>query len=272
MPELPEVETVRRAIGPLIQGKRVISADIRNDKIVAFPDAGPFADHIVGKRFGELRRRGKFLIADMDDGWRLVIHLRMTGCLTFCDPTYPEERHTHIVIRTDGGELRFSDMRRFGRMWLLSPDDEDVTGVERLGPEPDDPALCGPYLKDAVGGSRRAIKECILDQSIIAGVGNIYADESLHSAGILPSRPACSLNDDEYDRLAHTICDTILFFTEKNAVTPEEYLESKGRDYRNTPHLRVYGHAGEPCRRCGTVLERTVIGGRGCVYCPACQR
>ena len=166
-----------------------------------------------------------------------------------------------------------SDTRRFGRFWLLRQGETDTyTGIEKLGAEPFDLGFSGEYLSTRLGKRKKAIKECLLDQSVVAGIGNIYSDEILFAAHIRPARPANTLTKEEWTRLARMIPERLAYFIEKNAITPEEYLETKGQDYRNTPFLQVYGHGGELCPVCGETLCRTVIGGRSSVYCPACQK
>ena len=144
--------------------------------------------------------------------------------------------------------------------------------MEKLGREPFDSSFSGEYLSARLEKRKKAIKECLLDQSVLAGIGNIYADEILFAARIHPARPANTLTAEEWNRLASVIPERLAFFIEKNEATPEEYLESKGRDYRNTPFLQVYGHGGESCPVCGEILCRTVIGGRSSVHCPVCQK
>ena len=141
-----------------------------------------------------------------------------------------------------------------------------------MGLEPFDQKFGAEYLQDKLGRRKKAIKECLLDQSVIAGIGNIYSDEILFRAKIRPARPANSLTEEEWQRLAAEIPKCLSYFIEKNRISPEEYLQGKGQDYRNTPFLQVYGHGGEPCQNCGTTLVRTVISGRSSVYCPACQK
>lgn len=273
MPELPEIETIRRIIGPLIIGRRIRLVDVTQPKAVATPCTESFISMLTENRFIGLERRGKFLISELEDGCRLVMHMRMTGCLLVAHPDVPPEPHTHITISMDDGmELRFSDSRRFGRFWLYGPgEDIGACGISRLGPEPFSMSFNADYLKSRIGRSGRTIKECIMDQSVVAGIGNIYSDEILFDVGIDPSRPAYSLTRDEFEILTRDIPEKLEYFTEMNAVTPDEYLETKGRDYRNTPYLRVYGHAGEPCPICRTALVKRTIGGRGSVYCPKCQ-
>ena len=274
MPELPEMEAIRRVIEPQIQNHLIEHVSVRRPEVIAHPGAEIFCSRVAGQRFAGMERRGKFLIFRLESGDRLLLHLRMTGCLLVTLGEEPEEAHTHVVFQLGGGgELRFSDTRRFGRFWLLVREEEDsYSGIGRLGLEPFDPACSAEYLSDRLGGRRKAIKECLLDQSVIAGIGNIYSDEILFAAGIHPARRAETLTPEEWGRLAAAIPERLTFFTEKNAATPEEYLASKGRDYRNTPYLQVYGHGGELCPVCGTALRRTVIGGRSSVYCPECQK
>ena len=273
MPELPEVESVRVALEAPLRGRRIEGVRLPDERCAAHPAAEAFCNGLRGRAFSALGRRGKFLYAALDDGGKLVVHLRMTGRLLLAEAGEASAAHTRAALRLDDGrELRFVDARRFGRLWLLRPGEEDTyTGMAGLGPEPDDPALNAAYLRGACGKSRRAVKACLLDQSVVAGIGNIYSDEVLHVARIRPDRPACSLSTEEWERLAEYIPRVMRFFTEKNLVTFAEYRQSAGLEYRNTPWLRVYGHVGESCDRCGAALKRTVIGGRSSVFCPNCQ-
>lgn len=274
MPELPEVETVRRVIGPQIAGAEIEGVAVRRPEVVAHPGAEEFCRTLTGQRFDRAERRGKFLALCLAGGGRVILHLRMTGCLLLAPANLPEERHTHVVFRlSNGQELRFSDPRRFGRFWLLRAGEADTySGIGNLGPEPFDPALTASYLRERLGKSSRAIKTCLLDQRAVAGIGNIYSDEILFAAHICPARPANQLTEAEWARLAALIPQRLNFFIERNTISPEDYLEARGQDYRNTPFLQVYGHGGEPCPVCGARLRRVALGGRGSVYCPACQR
>ena len=274
MPELPEIEVIKRVIEPQIKGLAVQRITAGRPEVIAHPAADEFCGRITGQRFAGIERRGKFLILWMESGDRIILHLRMTGCLLVTPADDPEEKHTHLVFKlSDGRELRFSDTRRFGRFWLLRRGEEDsYSGIEKLGAEPFDPAFTGEYLSARLGKRKKAIKECLLDQSVIAGIGNIYSDEILFAALIHPLRSASTLTTEEWNRFASVIPERMAFFIEKNRTTPEEYLEAKGQDYRNTPFLQVYGHGGEPCPVCGETLCRSVIGGRSSVYCPVCQK
>lgn len=273
VPELPEIEAIKRVIEPQIKGFEIQRITVNRPEVIAHPAADEFCRRIIGQMFAGIERRGKFLILCMESGDRLVLHLRMTGCLLVTPPAYPEEKHTHLVFHlSDDRELRFSDTRRFGRFWLVRQGEADTySGVEKLGVEPFDSGFSGEYLSACLGKRKKAIKECLLDQSVIAGIGNIYSDEILFAACIHPARPANTLTKEEWNRLASVILEQLAFFIEKNKTTPEKYLAAKGQDYRNTPFLQVYGHGGEPCPVCGKTLCRSVIGGRSSVYCPVCQ-
>ena len=203
----------------------------------------------------------------------LVARGDKTGVLMACPPDFPAEPHTRAVLDLSGGmQLRFADVRRFGRLWLIDAGEvDDFTGMDRLGAEPFDPCITGAWLKERLGRSSRAVKTCLLDQTAVCGIGNIYSDEILFAARIHPQRPARSLTAPEWKRLAQTTKELMSFHVEQTRASPEEYLRTRGREYRNTPFLRVYGHAGEACPVCGTKLERAVIGGRSSVFCPKCQ-
>lgn len=274
MPELPEVETIKRVIEPQIQGRMITKVAVRRPEVAAYPEADEFCRRLTGQTVSHMSRQGKFLIIHLENKERIVLHLRMTGGLLLAPAQCPEEKYTHVVFSLDNGtELRFSDMRRFGRFWLLREEETDTcTGMDKLGLDPLAPACNAEYLSSHLSKRRKAIKECLLEQTIIAGIGNIYSDEILFTAGIYPARPANSLMQTEWERLAEAIPERISYFIEKNAITAEEYLETKGRDYRNTPFLQVYGHGGSPCPKCRETLCRMVIGGRSSVYCPVCQK
>ena len=274
MPELPEVEAIRRIIEPQIHRLAIEQITVNRPEVVAHPTADEFCRCLTGQIFDSVARRGKYLVINIKSGDRIIIHLRMTGCLLVTPTNYPEEKHTHVIFRLKSSkELRFSDTRRFGRFWLLQKGEADTySGIEKLGKEPLAPDFTAEYLSARLGKRKKTIKECLLDQSVIAGIGNIYSDEILFAAEICPTRPANGLTGEEWKRLAEIIPERLSFFIQKNEISPEEYLETKGQDYRNTPFLQAYGHEGEPCPNCGSTLCRVVIGGRSSTYCPYCQR
>lgn len=274
MPELPEVETIKRITEPQIRGRSVLSVDIRNPQVIAYPERDTFAAALTGRTFSGMNRRGKYLSFDTDNGDRLFLHLRMTGQLLVTPPEYPEEKHTHLIINlSDGKQIRYIDVRRFGRLWYLkNGEDLSVTGIDKLGPEPDDERLTVGYLKEKFGSKKKPVKEMLHDQTVIAGIGNIYSDEILFASRIYPEKKCCDLTDGEWETLAASIPKIIAYYIEKNEVTPEDYLNGKGKEYRNTPYLNVYGKAGKPCPTCGAKLEKKTVGGRSSTFCPRCQK
>lgn len=274
MPELPEVETVRRILDPQLAGRRIEAVELCNAQIIAHPEAGQFSAALKGQRITAISRRGKFLTLHFESGDRLSLHLRMTGQLLVMPKEEPLEKHTHLILSlSDGNQLRYIDVRRFGRFWYFQKDEVDnLTGQEALGPEPTDPALTAEYLKLKLGKRKKAIKEMLHDQTVVAGIGNIYSDEILFVAGIYPGTKCDALSDADWGRLASAIPEVILWGIDADQMTPEEYLRGKGKEYRNAEHLRVYGRAGQPCPTCGDALCRKVIGGRSSTYCPSCQK
>ena len=274
MPELPEIATIKSVIEPQIKGLTIEKIIVRRPEVIAYPTADKFCKAVTGQNISSMKQRGKFLIINLKNESRIILHLRMTGCLLVTPPDYPMEKHTHIIMQLNNRmELRFSDTRRFGRFWLIQKVEEDTySGIDKLGLEPLSSECDAEYLQSRFGNRKKAIKACLMEQSVIAGIGNIYSDEILFRAKIRPSVPANSLTSQEWQCLAVEISECLSYFIEKNSITPEDYLEAKGQDYRNTPFLQVYGHAGEPCPNCGETLIRTIIGGRSSVYCPNCQK
>lgn len=274
MPESPEVETVRRIIEPQLAGQSILSVKVYHPQIIAHPAAEAFPALLACQTFARLSRRGKFLSFHFESGARLVLHLRMTGQLLVTSKDFPEEKHTHLVAELSGGQqMRYIDVRRFGRFWYLAEDEQDLfTGWDKLGVEPFSAELSGSYLREKLGSRKTPIKEMLLDQTVVAGIGNIYSDEILFSARIHPRQQCCELSTRAWNRLAREIKQIMQWGVESNAMTPEEYLAGKGKEYRNTPELKVYGREGEPCVRCGKTIRRIVLGGRSSCFCPNCQR
>ncbi|MDD3882595.1 MAG: bifunctional DNA-formamidopyrimidine glycosylase/DNA-(apurinic or apyrimidinic site) lyase [Eubacteriales bacterium] len=274
MPELPEVETVKRVLAPQLAGQSILSVTVCQPQIIAYPDAALFSELLTGQTIQSLSRRGKFLTLHMESGDRVVIHLRMTGQLLVTPPDYPLEKHTHLVAELPGGmQIRYIDVRRFGRFWLLKADEADtVTGQDKLGIEPLDDALTGEFLCARLGYRSKPIKEMLHDQTIVAGIGNIYSDEILFEAGIYPGEKCADLDADGWNRLAASIKKIISWGIEVNQLTADEYLAGKGKEYRNMPDLNAYGREGQACARCGSAMEKLIIGGRSSCYCPKCQR
>lgn len=273
MPELPEVETVRRVLAPQLGGRRIERMTVYHPDVLAHPAPAAFQRAAEGAAFLSADRRGKYLLFRLDTGATILVHLRMTGQLMVTPSAYPLLAHTHVVFRLDNGdELRYTDVRRFGRLWLLGEEETAAfTGLAKLGPEPFDPRCSAAYLRAALGARRLPIKAGLLDQTVVAGIGNIYADESLFAAGLHPRRPAASLQTAEWTRLSAAIPAVLQLAIDQNAMTAAEYLAGEGRTYRDA-YFQVYGHEGDACPRCGTPIARIKVAGRSSCFCPHCQR
>lgn len=273
MPELPEVETVRATLEPVIKGKRIAGVSVRSSHcLVTYGregDAQGFCEGVCGRVIRGLARRGKYLLFGLDDSL-LVVHLRMTGALVYSqDPAAVPSRHTHVILRLeDGGEVRFQDQRRFGRLWL-ERDGSVPQGLTKLGPDPFEIDEAGFLLR--VRASRRPVKAVLLDQEVVSGVGNIYADEALYAAGIHPSRPAFSLADEEASRLYRAVREILRLAIAHGGTTFSDYRDGLGRPGGNAANLTVYRQEGGRCRRCGGIIVRLRVGGRTARCCPGCQ-
>lgn len=274
MPELPEVETIRRIIGPQIKERKIEKVTIYHEGIISYPDAATFQNTLEGLKITDLRRRGKFLMFVLEDDSIMVLHLRMTGQVLVMDAKEEVEKHTHVVFLLENGkELRYIDVRRFGRFWLGKEEDGilDLSGISKLGIEPDDQMLTGEYMKNHVTSPKCMVKEYLLNQSIVCGIGNIYADEILFDSGIYPGKKCRNLSMEEWDKLAESIPKIIAWGLEADRMTPEEYLKRKGKDYSNILGLKAYGREKKSCVICGSSMEKMIIQGRSSCYCPVCQ-
>lgn len=274
MPELPEVETVVRTLRPNLEGRSITRVEIRHEDVIHYPGAADFIDRLQGRTIAELRRRGKYICLTLDDGELLAAHLRMTGRLLYADPEQELLPHTHVVMTLDdGGQLRYADVRRFGGFWLLANNEEDtVTGMQHLGVEPLDEGFSAEYLISRLGRRACPVKNGILDQSVIAGLGNIYADETLFAAHVRPDRLCRSLTEAEWRRIAEAIPPILEAAIANRGTTFSDFLDGTGREGDNVAFLKAYGRYGQPCKDCGAVMEKTRIGGRGTCFCPSCQK
>ncbi|SES94370.1 DNA-formamidopyrimidine glycosylase [Paenibacillus sp. NFR01] len=273
MPELPEVETVKRTLNTLITGKQIQSVTVRLPRIIQRPDdVQAFAVLLEGRRILEIARRGKFLRFVMD-GLVMVSHLRMEGRYGLYTSGEPLDKHTHVIFHfTDGTELRYTDVRQFGTMHLFQPgEDLELAPLKKLGQEPLDPLFTAERFKEIVGAKGTKIKPLLLNQEYIVGIGNIYVDESLHRAGIHPEETAKSITPDRLDRLHAAIVATLSESVKVGGSSVKSYVNGQGESGNYQHQLLVYGRSGEPCTVCGTMIEKTVVGGRGTHYCPVCQ-
>lgn len=277
MPELPEIETVKRTLAPLLCGRVISEAALLRPEVIRHPLAADFAARLRGCRIMALARRGKYLLTELSSAagaQTLVAHLRMTGRLLCTPGDHPLKPHTHVIFRLDNDmELRFSDTRRFGGLWLLAAGEPDTfTGMARLGVEPLGASFSAAYLKNKLGRRRVAVKCALLDQSVVAGLGNIYVDETLFRARIHPARLCCTLADAEWQAVADAVPPVLEAAIANNGTTFHDFLDGEGREGQNMPLLDAYGRAGQPCRRCGARMEKTRINGRGTCFCPNCQQ
>jgi formamidopyrimidine-DNA glycosylase len=272
MPELPEVETVVRDLRPLLCGKRISGLRVSKRKLRQ-PWKQAWIPLIVGRRIDGVRRRGKWIIVELDAGSHLLVHLGMTGQFTVRLAKDTRESHTHLIFALDKGarELRFRDIRRFGSVrYGATPAELENHFRERLGPEPwdlDHAAWFGQWKE-----SRRSLKAILLDQTIVAGVGNIYADESLFEAGLLPTQLGTATNLSQAERLRVAILTVLNRAIAARGTTISDYVGGSGLQGGFQFELSVYGRAGLPCLRCGEKIASMRLAGRSTHWCPNCQK
>ena len=272
MPELPEVETVRRSIAPVLEGARLEGVEIRDPRLVRPFDPMLVARELVGERVTEVGRRGKYLIVRFESGRALLIHLRMTGSLRHARRgALADDPHTRAVLRLDNAsDVAYRDVRRFGTWELLEERELSPFLNARVGPEP-----LGSFTAARLGlrlqGRRAPLKSALLDQRTVAGLGNIYVDEALWWSRLHPLRSAGSLDDDELARLHRAIRRVLRRGIERQGSTLREYALPDGSSGRMQDEFHAYGRGGGPCDRCGTPLQRIVVGGRTTTFCPRCQ-
>ncbi len=274
MPELPEVETYVRDLAPLLRGRQVRAASVTWSRIIAIPDVENFVTQIAGQRFVEFGRRGKYMLLGLESGMTLIVHLRMTGHLITVAGDTPIDSHTHVVMRLDDGQqLIFQDSRKFGRLWLVT---DPAPVLAHLGPEPFAADFTPAYLAARLHGRAASIKALLLDQGLVAGVGNIYADEALFRAGIHPRRPAGSLDAAEVAAL-HAAVQAVLMQGIAKAGSSlggsslQNYSRPGGAPGGFQEEFAVFRRTGQPCPQCGAPITRIVVAQRGTHFCSHCQ-
>ena len=272
MPELPEVETVRRALAPVVTGARIVDAAIVDQRLVRPFDPDVVAAELVGERVSELDRRGKYLIVRFDSGRVLLIHLRMTGSLRHgATGSLQPDAHRRAVLSMDNGsDVAYRDVRRFGTWELLESGEIDGYLAAKVGPEPLE-RLSARQLGAALARRRAAVKSVLLDQRVVAGLGNIYADEALWRARVHPLRPASSLDRDEVERVHRSIRHVLRLGIHNGGSTLRDYAAPDGSTGEMQNEFRVYGRDDEPCHRCRSHIDKIRVGGRGTWFCPTCQ-
>ena len=301
MPELPEVERVTRGLNQLTLNKQILGGEVLLERTVAHPvSVGDFLGGLEGKAIAQWHRRGKYLLAQLykldqetpaltkikqnQDGW-LGVHLRMTGQLLWVNPEERLHKHTRVRlffshqstedIKNPTHELRFVDQRTFGQMWRIAPATEIsniITGLKQLGPEPFSPEFSLEYLSKQLHKRHRPIKTALLDQTTIAGLGNIYADEALFLSGIRPTTLCKDLTEDQVEQLHLAILKVLATSIDAGGTTFSNFLNVKGVNGNYGGVAWVYNRAGQPCRICDTSLEKIKLGGRSTHFCPQCQQ
>lgn len=277
MPELPEVETIRRDLAKLVVSRKIISVTVASLKLLRGYSPARFKQRLENRDIIGVGRRAKILILDIDSGDKLLVHLKMSGRLLYLPAAEATAKHTHLVFGLDNGfELRFVDMRRFGYFKLVEGGRlEDVAELKSLGPEPLAAGFSEADFKDLIkskSGSRRVIKGLLLDQTFLAGIGNLYADEVLHAAKINPTRPVSSIKAAEAARLYRAIREVLTEAIELRGTSFDLYVDAQGRPGRYVEKLKVYGRADRACLKCGATLRKVRVAGRGTNYCPNCQK
>jgi len=282
MPELPEVETIAKQLGSVLAGNRIVGLTVLSVKSFV----GVKTD-VVSQKIVSVSRRAKVIIITLDNGKYLLFHLKMTGQLIYIDQNHRiagghadhdwhaelPNSHTRIIFDLgDERKLYFNDMRKFGWCRVLTKKELDEY-LAKYGPEPLDSGFTLEYLKGKALSSKIAVKKFLMDQSIIAGIGNIYADETLFAARIHPLRPVGSLTDKEWNSVIREAKRILAFAVTKGGTTDSDYVNAYGTKGGMQDFLKVYHHAGEPCPDgCGGKIEKIVVGGRGTHFCPACQK
>lgn len=275
MPELPEVETIRRQLQRRVGGRVISHASVSDGLLVQPETRRRFAASVRGKRIEGVGRRGKYLLLELDSGDTLAMHLRMTGQILWF-PETPDRSLRYVRARfglDNGSWLVFSDVRRFGRAWIVPADLPDREGywAERVGVEPLGRAFTAARLAALLNGRRGPVKPLLLNQALVAGIGNIYADEALFQARVHPLRPGGSLDAGEVAGLRDAIRDRLQVAVRAGGSSIDRYRDTAGEAGAMQTLLRVHLQAGRPCPNCGTTIVKTRVGGRGTYHCPTCQ-
>jgi formamidopyrimidine-DNA glycosylase len=271
MPELPEVETTRRGLEPHLAGRRIVGVAVRH-RGLRWKVRADLGRLLTGRTIRRLSRRSKYLLIDCDGGW-LIVHLGMSGSLRVVPADLPPAKHDHIDIVLDSGKaLRLTDPRRFGAvLWTEGPPERHPL-LRGLGPEPFAPEVDGRWLAARTRGRKAAIKNLLMDNRLVCGVGNIYANESLFRAGIHPARAAGRISQARYARLVAAVRETLEAAIRAGGSTLRDFVHADGSPGNFQQEYFVYDRAGEPCKRCGTPVRAVRIGQRAAFYCPRCQR
>lgn len=271
MPELPEVETVKNGLIKKVLNKKITNCKILYQGIIAYPDKDTFIKDITNQTINDIKRRGKFLMFELDD-YYLISHLRMEGKYFIKEPKEELNKHDHVIFTlNDKEELRYNDTRKFGKMHLVKKDELELTPLSKLGLEPWDESLTPKYLKEKLN-KKKAIKTLLLDQSIITGIGNIYADEILFLSKINPETYGCNLTNKNLQDIIENTKKVLEKAIKSGGTTIHTYTSIDGITGRFQQELLVHSKKSEPCPECKTEILKIVVNGRGTYYCPKCQK
>ena len=267
MPELPEVETIRSQLAPRLEGRTLVRVEILDPRLTRPYDLFEVAEELEGDTVVAVERRGKYLLVRLESGLGLLVHLRMTGSFGFT----PVSHERAVLELDDGSRVAYRDVRRFGTWLVLEDGDLEPYLAAKNGPEPLGRRFSARWLAAQLARRKAPLKAVLLDQRVVAGLGNIYADEALWRARVSPLRPANGLSDDEVRRVTRAVRAALRAGIERQGSTLRDYAAPDGASGSMQDEFRVYGRDGEPCRRCRTTIAKTRVGGRGTWFCPRCQ-
>ncbi len=273
MPELPEVETIRRTLAEHVTGIKIEEIKLIWPAAVCGWEDTAFEELVTGRRIKTIDRRGKYLLIRLDEDLTLIAHMRMTGRLNYYPDHQEPEKHTHVVFRLEHGEVHFSDVRKFGRIQAIpTPLCFSGSTLCKLGPEPLEEEFTPAVLKNRFGKKKAFLKAALLDQHVLAGMGNIYVDESLFLAGLSPDRRVDTLSEEDISKLHQAIQKVLQAGIDAQGTSFRDYRDANGEKGSFEEALQVYGRGGKPCQVCGQTLERIRLAGRTTVFCSSCQR
>ncbi|MBR2215072.1 MAG: bifunctional DNA-formamidopyrimidine glycosylase/DNA-(apurinic or apyrimidinic site) lyase [Selenomonadaceae bacterium] len=274
MPEMPEVEVIRRSLEGYLRGRTIQKSEVLLPRQVKRPETAEFIKRVQGETIEEVGRRGKYLIMKLSGDTDLIVHLRMTGRLVFSPEGEVKDSHPRLIFHLDGGaKLIYGDTRTLGAVYALKPEEKEIVkGLATMGPEPLTPEFTPEYLAEIFKKRATKIKSALLNQSLIGGIGNIYADEALFLARIHPEREAKTLSSPELTKLHEAINQVIGEGLADGGTTFRDYQNADGGQGSHQEKLRVYNRKGKSCPLCGQPIEKIVVGGRGTHFCPRCQK
>jgi formamidopyrimidine-DNA glycosylase len=274
MPELPEVEVIRRGLQKYLPGRKVVTVLTGNKKLRLPMPRKDLAEYIQGALIKVVERRGRFLLIVMNSGARLIIHLGMTGKISLCPSNLPKAKHDHFRLQFDNGtQLVFNDARRFGFILVLAPGhDFSNTMLADLGPEPFDPEFTPQYLQKLAAGKNRPLKNFLMDNRIVVGIGNIYASEILFRAGLRPERTTSKLTGNQWIKVVESSCDILAKAIKSGGTSISDFVNESGKSGYFQLKLQVYARQGHPCYCCNTPIKKITMAGRSTFFCPKCQK